>query len=344
MQPEQAVTFPIEPLGLLYGAAANDACAAGLALPLAGGPAAFTLCRLCDTGGTRIVPINEIPGSCDLALGRVTGPLPAAGLPRGTLVMGILNVTPDSFSDGGRHSAPASAIEAALHMRAQGADLIDVGGESTRPGAAPVTPSEEQDRVLPVVERLRAEGILVSVDTRNTDTMRAALRAGATAINDVSALSHDPDAARVVAEAGCPVMLMHMRGTPQTMGALAQYDDVAVEVTRELAASMARAVAAGIAPDRILVDPGLGFAKTTAHNLALLQRLPILLNLGCRIVLGASRKRFVGEIGGEPDPARRDPGSLAAILPALAIPDLVLRVHDVPGTVQALRLWRAIHG
>ncbi|MCQ8279029.1 dihydropteroate synthase [Acetobacteraceae bacterium KSS8] len=334
----------IVPLGLLHGEAAHHACDAGLALPLAGGPSAFTVCGLSGPDGMQLVRVGDRPASWQQTLARLTRPLPAAGLPPGALVMGILNVTPDSFSDGGRHSAPAAAIDAALRMREQGADLIDVGGESTRPGAAPVTPAEEQDRVLPVVERLRAEGILVSVDTRNAVTMRAALRAGATAINDVSALAHDPEAGRVVAEAGCPVMLMHMRGTPQTMGALAQYDDVAVEVTRELAASVARAVAAGIAPDRILVDPGLGFAKTTAHNLELLRRLPILLNLGCRIVLGASRKRFVGEIGGEPDPSRRDPGSLAAILPALAIPDIVLRVHDVPGTVQAVRLWRAMHG
>ena len=258
--------------------------------------------------------------------------------------MGILNVTPDSFSDGGLTLEPSRAIEAGLRMAGQGADLIDVGGESTRPDATPVPPEMERARILPVVRGLAGQGIAVSVDTRHAATMRAALDAGAVLVNDVSALSHDPDAAAVVATAGCPVVLMHMRGTPRTMAGLARYDDVAVGTVRELEARIQAAMRAGVAREHVVVDPGIGFAKDAAGNLELLRRLPILANLGCRVLLGVSRKGFIGAVGREPDPMARLPGSLVAALPALALAGSILRVHDVAATVQAVRLWQAMHG
>ncbi len=338
----------IEPLAPMHGDAARTACTAGLALPLLGGPAAFALCRLIEpdsrSGRTGIVAVRDIPPSWSPVRDRITVPPPAAGLPCGPLVMGILNATPDSFSDGGLTLEPSRAIAAGLRMAGQGATLIDVGGESTRPGATPVPPDVEQARILPIVRGLARQGVVVSVDTRHAATMRAALDAGAVLVNDVSALSHDPDAAAVVAAAGCPAVLMHMRGTPRTMAGLDRYDDVAVETVRELEARIDAATGAGVARTRILVDPGIGFAKDAAGNLELLRRLPILANLGCRIVLGVSRKGFIGALGQEPDPPARVPGSLVAALPALALSGSILRVHDVAATMQAVRLWQAMNG
>jgi dihydropteroate synthase len=258
--------------------------------------------------------------------------------------MGVLNVTPDSFSDGGRHFDPDQATVAAWAMIAAGADLIDVGGESTRPGAVAVTPEEEQRRILPVIAALRGAGVPISVDTRHAATMAAAVGAGAAVVNDVSGLRHDPDALGTVARLGCSVVLMHSRGTPETMDGLARYGDVAAEVTQELAATLDRALAAGIPRDRIAVDPGLGFAKTAEQSLELLRRLPVLLGLGCRVVAGASRKRFIGHLTGEADPLRRGAGSLAAHLFALSRGATVLRTHDVADTVQAVRVWQALAG
>ena len=267
-----------------------------------------------------------------------------AGLPPGPLVMGILNVTPDSFSDGGDAMGTAQAIAAGQRMIAEGAGILDIGGESTRPGAAPVSPEEERRRVLPVIAALAGHGVPLSVDTRNAGTMAAALDAGAVIINDVSALSHDPAAAALVARRGCPVVLMHTRGTPATMTSFASYCDVAAEVLTELAARVGAAEAAGVARSSIAVDPGLGFAKNTAHNVILLQRLPILLGLGCRILVGASRKRFIGRLGGVEDAKGRMAGSIAAGLYALSQGASILRVHDVAATVQAVRVWRSLAG
>jgi dihydropteroate synthase len=333
----------IEPLALLQGATAAEAIAAGQALPLAGGPAAFALARLPD--GT-IAPVTSIPTVLRPLLARLTAAPPAwAGLPAGLpLVMGVLNVTPDSFSDGGAHFDTASAIAAGLAMAEAGAALVDVGGETTRPHASPTPPEEERRRILPVIRALASQGVAVSVDTRHAATMAAALDAGASVVNDVSALAHDPDAARVVARAGCPVVLMHMRGTPATMHEHAQYADVALEVTQELAARIAAAEAAGIARAAIAIDPGIGFAKMTEHNLALLRHLPLLLNLGCPLLVGVSRKRFIGVLAGARLPSGRLPGSLAAALHAAEHGATMLRVHDVAETIQALRIWRGLHG
>jgi dihydropteroate synthase len=256
--------------------------------------------------------------------------------------MGILNVTPDSFSDGGDHLDVATAIAAARQMAADGASIVDIGGESTRPGSQPVSPDREQARILPVIEGLRDLPIPISVDTRNAATMEAALAAGAAIINDVSALQHDPASASVVARAGCRVVLMHMRGTPATMNDHARYDDVAAEVARELAASMARAEAAGIDLANVALDPGIGFAKTAAHNIALLRDLAPLRALGRPLVIGVSRKRFIGTTSGQAAPKQRVAGSLAAALFALQSGATVLRVHDVPATVEAVRVWQAL--
>ena len=267
-----------------------------------------------------------------------------AGLPPGPVVMGILNVTPDSFSDGGDAMDAARAIETGRQMIEEGVGILDIGGESTRPGAMPVPPEEERRRVLPVIAALAGRGVPLSVDTRNAGTMAAALDAGAAIVNDVSALSYDPAAASLAARRRCPVVLMHMRGTPATMMAHATYGDVAADVMAELAARVEAAEAAGVARSSIAVDPGIGFAKTTEHNIILLQRLPILLGLGCRIVVGVSRKRVIGQLSGAEDAKRRMAGSIAAGLYALSQGATILRVHDVAATVQAVRTWQRLAG
>lgn len=256
--------------------------------------------------------------------------------------MGVLNVTPDSFSDGGKHLDPVTATAAAFRMLRDGADIIDIGGESTRPGAIPVPLIEEQARILPVIAALAREGVVISVDTRNADTMARALDAGARIVNDVSGLSYDPASHALVAARACPVILMHMRGTPATMQLLAQYQDVAMEVHAELGTVLALAEAAGIRRQAVALDPGLGFAKTADQTIELVRRLPELLDLGCPIVAGLSRKSTIGMLTGIEDPRQRTHGSVAAALFAWSRGARILRVHDVPETVQALRVWRAL--
>lgn len=286
-------------------------------------------------------PLNVVEGISDNLEPR----LPRwAGLDPGPVVMGILNVTPDSFSDGGDIMDATTAIAAGRQMIAEGAGILDIGGESTRPGSKPVSPEEERRRILPVIVGLTGRGVPLSVDTRNASTMAAALDAGATLVNDVSGLSHDAAAASLIAGRGCPVVLMHMRGTPDTMQALAVYDDVAAEVLAELAARIATAEAAGIDRSRIAIDPGVGFAKTAEQNIILLQRLPILLGLGCRILVGVSRKHFIGLLSGVADPKQRVAGSIAAGVFALSQGASILRVHDVVATVQAVRVWQRLAG
>ncbi len=328
----------VEPLGLLQGRAAALAIAADVALPLAGGPAAFTMVRLVgpDLPGTPL-PLADVPEDWQPRVIALTEPVPGfAGLPEGRpLVMGIVNVTPDSFSDGGRHLDARAAIAAGHAMLEAGADLLDIGGESTRPGAEPITVEEELARILPVLREL-AKAATVSVDTRNAATMRAALEAGAEVVNDVSALRHDPDAARVVAEAECSVVLMHMLGDdPRTMQQQIAYRDVALEVAEFLAGRIAFAEEHGISRSRIAVDPGIGFGKRMPENLALTERLPLLAGLGCPVLFGASRKRFIGELSGVEAAERRVAGSVAAAIAAAERGAAILRVHDVAETVQA---------
>lgn len=258
------------------------------------------------------------------------------------LVMGILNITPDSFSDGGRYPDGSAAIEAGLAMVAAGADVVDIGGESTRPGAAPVSEPEEIDRVVPVIAGLAARGAVVSIDTRNAGTMAAALDAGARIVNDVSGFTHDPRAAGIVAARQASVVLMHMRGDPSTMTTQAIYDDVVAEVAAELAGRRDAAVEAGISPEAIALDPGIGFAKEGAQNVALLRGLEAITALGHPVLIGLSRKRFIGTITGESVPARRDPGSVTASLFGALNGAAILRVHDVAAMAQALAVWRAL--
>jgi len=259
------------------------------------------------------------------------------------LLMGVVNATPDSFSDGGRFLRSADAIDQALRLLDEGAAWVDVGGESTRPGAAPVQADDEIDRVLPVIEgivRARPDAI-VSVDTSKAVVARRALDAGARVVNDVTALS-DPDLGPLCARAGCDVVLMHSRGTPATMQQDTAYEDLVAEVETFLADRIARARRDGIAAERILVDPGLGFGKAPRDNPALIAAVPRFARLGHRVLIGASRKRFVGDLSGVPVAADRVHGSVGAALAAATRGAHVLRVHDVAATRQALAVFLAV--
>ncbi len=260
------------------------------------------------------------------------------------LVMGVINVTPDSFSDGGRFAAIGDAIAHGRRLAAEGADILDVGGESTRPGARAVDPAEEAARVLPVVAALAADGHVVSIDTRRASVMEAALARGARIVNDVTALAGDPASLAVVARLGVPVVLMHMLGDPETMQVAPRYDDVVADVAAFLADRVEACVAAGIPRGLICVDPGIGFGKTVDHNVALLRGLRALRVAGCGLLVGASRKAFIGKLSrGEP-PMQRLPGSLAVALHAADAGADILRVHDVAETRQALEIWRVLRG
>lgn len=319
-----------------------DAAAPADALPLAGGWCRFSHVEILR----RDAPSEVRPASSltDAQRDLLTAPRPDfAGLsmdrPR---IMGILNVTPDSFSDGGLFLKPEAAMMAARDMAAA-ADIIDVGGESTRPGAAEVEVAEETARTAPVIAAMRAAGISppISIDTRKAAVARAALGSGARIVNDVTALSFDPGMAQAVAESGAPVILMHSIATPQTMQNDPRYDNVLLDVYDALAARVAVAEAAGIPRSRIAIDPGIGFGKTLEHNLALLARLSLFHALGLPVLLGASRKRFIGTLSGAEEAQRRMPGSLAVALAGVAQGVQMIRVHDVSETRQALSLWQA---
>ncbi len=256
-------------------------------------------------------------------------------------VMGILNVTPDSFVDGGRYAELAQAIARAREMRDEGADIIDVGGESTRPGSRPVSESVEISRVVPVIEALAGEGMLVSVDTTKPGVMRAALAAGAAMVNDVRAL-REKGAVEAVIESGAAVCLMHMKGQPRTMQRAPSYTDVVQEVRDFLVERALTCEAAGIARERIVIDPGFGFGKARVHNLDLMRALPQLAAMGYPVLAGLSRKAIIGEITGR-DIGERQTGSVAAALVAVARGAAIVRVHDVRETVDALRVWRAVN-
>ncbi len=260
----------------------------------------------------------------------------------GPFVMGVVNATPDSFSDGGRFLSPDAAAAQAERLAEEGADLVDLGGESTRPGAAPVDAVEERRRVVPVVARLRARGFAlpISIDTSKAEVARAALEAGADLVNDVHGLA-DPALARVVADAGAPVVLMHTRGTPATMQDLAVYRDLLAEVAAELRQALARAVAAGVAEERIILDPGLGFAKTPGQSVELLARVGELRALGRPLLVGPSRKRFIGHLTGAPVEDRL-PGTLAAVTACVLAGVELVRVHDVAAARQAAQVAAAL--
>jgi dihydropteroate synthase len=332
-----------EPVGLISGATAADALASGMALPLAGGPLAFTAVATHHREAPlRFHSIVELDAA---ALAPLTAPrAPWAGLdlqrPR---LLGVINVTPDSFSDGGAYLDPGAAIAHGLALAAAGADILDVGGESARPGAAATDEAEEQRRVVPVVKALSDAGCLVSIDSRRASVIAAAIEAGARIVNDISALE-GPGNLAVAARSGLPVVLMHMRGEPRTMQQAARYDHLLLDVFDYLAARIAACRDAGIPPDRIAVDPGIGFAKTAEHNLAILGHLGLFHGLGCPVLLGVSRKSFIGRLGGGASASERLGGSLAGALAGLDRGVQLVRVHDVRETAQALAIWQAIVG
>ena len=273
-----------------------------------------------------------------------------SGLPLRTdrlIVMGVLNVTPDSFSDGGRYADLDSAVAHARRMADEGADLIDVGGESTRPGALRVAAAEEARRVLPVIRELAAAGLAVSVDTYRAAVAEQAIAAGARIVNDVSGGLGDPDMARVVRDAGCPWVLMHWRGHSETMAALAQYDDVVADVRAELLARVDEALAAGVAPGQLVLDPGLGFAKRAAHNWSLLANLEALTGLGLPVLVGSSRKSFLGSLLADPQGTARPIAGREAATTALTMLAALngvwgVRVHEVAPNVDAALVAAAI--
>ena len=320
---------------------------------LAGGLNWFASVELIHENGAReLVPVDGIEARFDAAMAATWAQIvaPRAPLTLGTRtirldqpqVMGIVNATPDSFSDGGQFADSRTAAEAGASMAAAGAALIDVGGESTRPGAKDVWEGDEIERILPVVQILAAGGTAVSIDTRKSAVIEAALGAGARLVNDVSALTHDERSAEVVAAAGVPVILMHHQGDPQSMQDNPRYGDVLVEVYDWLEERIAAAEAAGIARANILVDPGIGFGKSVAHNLELINGLAVFHGLGCPIVLGASRKRMIGALSNEAPADQRLAGSLALAMKAADQGAQLIRVHDVPETVQALKVWRGL--
>ena len=329
---------------------------------LAGGPLSFARCAVVWREDGQVVAREQIPAAalCDVLavrdpalavegrvrLDRLTAArAPFAGVamdrPR---IMGVVNVTPDSFSDGGDRFDAGAAVADGLAMVEGGASIIDVGGESTRPGADPVAEEEELRRSLPVVKGLADQRVVVSIDTRRARVMAEALSAGARAINDVTALMGDGDSLSVAAGSDASVVLMHMQGEPRTMQAEPRYQDAALDIYDFLAERVAACEAAGIPRARIALDPGIGFGKTADHNLEVLDQLALYHDLGCPLLLGVSRKSFIGKLSrGEP-PKQRLAGSLAAALAGLARGAQIVRVHDVAETVQAIAIWAAIVG
>ncbi|UOA26531.1 dihydropteroate synthase [Pseudosulfitobacter sp. DSM 107133] len=311
------------------------------AVSLAGGWSWFTDVEVLERGR---VPVVIPADQCDVDLTPLTAArAPIAGLAWHTPhVMGILNVTPDSFSDGGQHAGDAATAHA-QRMVQEGAAMIDVGGESTRPGAETVDPQDEIARTAPAIAAMRAAGIdtPVSIDTRKAAVAAAALDAGADIVNDVAGLTYDTALAPLCAARGAPVCVMHAQGDPATMHHDPQYDDVLLDVYDYLSGRIAELTAQGIARDRIIVDPGIGFGKTLDHNMVLLNRLSLFHGLGAPILLGVSRKRFIGTLAAEPDAAKRGPGSVGVALAALGQGVQLIRAHDVALHTQAIALWRA---
>ncbi|TDK43186.1 dihydropteroate synthase [Antarcticimicrobium luteum] len=315
------------------------------ALQLTGGPLWFTHVEALARGrAPQVIPAAEVP---DHDLEPLTAPrAPVAGLSMDRPnVMGILNTTPDSFSDGGRHHDSDAALAGARAMIDAGADILDIGGESTRPGAAPVPVEQEIARTAPVIAAIRRDSnIPISIDTRKAPVAAAALQAGADLVNDVAGFTFDADLAPLCAARGVPVCVMHSQGKPETMQDDPRYDDVLLDVYDFLAGRIAALEAQGIPRSRIVTDPGIGFGKTREHNLSLLRGLALFHGLGCPVLLGVSRKKFIGTIGQEPRHEARAPGSIAVGLAGFAQGAQILRVHDVPETAQALRLWQAARG
>ena len=345
----------VRPIGL-FPAPAEAAEEAWSGLPLAGQPLRFATIEIAERNGARVERrIVSLGDAIERDWGRGTliaaQDLEAISAQRTRLaglapdrprIMGIINVTPDSFSDGGLHASAQAAIAHGLQLAAEGADILDIGGESTRPGADYVPAEEELARVIPVIEGLRAHtDVLISIDTRKAAVMRLAAAAGADILNDVSALTHDPDSMRAAAETGLPVILMHAQGDPRTMNDNPQYSDVVLDVFDFLEGRIAACEAAGIARAKIVADPGIGFGKHLHHNVAVMAALSLYHALGVPVLLGASRKKLIDHISDVPSPRDRVPGSIAAALAGAAQGMQIIRVHDVAATRQALNVWRA---
>lgn len=352
----------LSPKGIVSGAIAKSLVGAGHACSMLGGRFAFTAIELTFLKETsvdhygaamtafepwrQIVPPGHKQHLNDL-LQNISAPRsPFARLSLDlpvdtTQLMGIVNVTPDSFSDGGDFDTTQAAIAHALDLKDSGADILDIGGESTRPGADPVSPEEEQARVIPVVKELAARGLKVSIDTRRASTMLAALDAGAAVVNDVTALTGDADSLAVVAQRQVPVILMHMQGKPQTMQSDPSYMWAPGDVYQYLQARIEACIAAGLDRSQICVDPGIGFGKTDTHNLEVLNALSLFHGLGCPVMLGASRKSFIGRLSGEDDPKKRLAGSISAAVNGVGQGVQFVRVHDVAETRQALVIAQA---
>jgi dihydropteroate synthase len=349
----------VRPVGL-FPAPAEEGEKAWGGLPLGGQDLRFVALEIIERSGARVTRrIAALGDAFERDWGRhtlaasdlmqaISAPRPRlAGLaldrPR---VMGIINVTPDSFSDGGRLASPRAAVDHALRLAEEGAEILDIGGESTRPGAEPVPLAEELARVMPVIEGLRPRTqALISIDTRKGEVMARAAAAGADILNDVSALTHDPDALAIAAGTGCPVILMHAQGDPKTMNDDPQYGDVVLDVFDFLESRIQACEAAGIPKAKLVADPGIGFGKHLHHNVAVLANLALYHGLGVPVLLGASRKKLIDHISDVPKPEDRVPGSLAAALAAAAQGVQIVRVHDVAATRQALNVWRsAMHG
>jgi dihydropteroate synthase len=330
----------LRPLSLSWGPDAREAISAGRAGSLAGGSTAFAEAEIIRRGQPRVVlPYRSLRDEVERA---VLAPFeqprpPLAGIsldaPR---IMGIVNVTPDSFSDGGLLENAKMAVAHGVELMKEGAHIVDVGGESTRPGSREVALQEELRRVVPVIEGLNRAGAIVSVDTRKAPVMMAAAEARAAIINDVSALQFDPASLKIAANLGLPVILMHAQGTPETMQKDPRYDDVVLDVYDALEARIAACLEAGIPRARLAADPGIGFGKTSRHNLELLQRLTIFHGLGVPILVGLSRKGFTGQLTGEPQPGNRVYGSVSGAVHCALHGAQILRVHDVKATRQAL--------
>lgn len=343
----------IRPAAMVYGPDAQAAIGQGAGLPLAGNPdIAWTLAMVSEDRGHswRARKVQALKASQDAD---VSGWVDRLSTPRGKVagldmavpqVMGIVNTTPDSFSDGGVNADADTAIANARTMAAEGATLLDVGGESTRPGSDPVDEAEEWRRIEPVIAALVGDGLKVSCDTRKAVIIRRATAAGAAMINDVAALSYEPEALTAAADSGLPVCLMHAQGDPKTMQNNPQYDNVLLDVYDWLDARVNAVEAAGVPRRSIIVDPGIGFGKSFQHNLELLQGMALLHGIGVPVLLGASRKGFIGAVTGEKVAGRRQAGSAAAALHGVMAGVQIVRVHDVRESVHTIRLWRAAAG
>jgi dihydropteroate synthase len=343
----------LRPTGFVDSPFSHD----GKVARLAGGLNWFSAVELIGVEGrkrvtTELVAVEGIEDRFDDEMAAqwqaLTAPRPPLQLGERTIrldqpqVMGIINATPDSFSDGGQFADSAAAASAGADMAGEGAAIVDVGGESTRPGAKPVWEGDEIERIAPIIRQLAAGGAAVSADTRKADVMTAALEAGARMINDVSALTYDDRSAGVIAASGVSVVLMHYQGAPETMQDDPRYEDVLVEVYDWLDERISAAVEAGIDRARILIDPGFGFGKNVGHNLELMNGLALFHSLGCPLVVGASRKRTIGALSGEAPAEKRLGGSIAFAMKAAEQGVQLLRVHDVFETVQALKIWRGL--